>query len=229
VSEDSTFTQEDMDAAIAEAVASAEKGLKANRDKALKEAKAAKAKLNDLQSEFEGLTASVAELKQAAAAADAGVGAEQLQEMRTQIRADMDREYAPHIERVEALKGTLSEKEAQIRQLLLVDRVKADMVKAGAKAERADALFTLTQDRYDLDDTQRPFLKDSRETPLADWFKEELADEYPEFWNGSGSSGGGASKSAGGAGGDKIVIAADDEDAFIANVEAIAKGEAVIK
>ena len=99
------------------------------------------------------------------------------------------------------------------------------MSKSGVRAERVDALFRLTGDQFDLTEDGQPMLRDRMGTPVEKFITDDLSKAYPEFFTGTGSSGGGASKSAGGASGNPRTIAANDGKGFLANVEAIAKGD----
>lgn len=219
-----TLTQEELDAKIAEANA----GLAKKRDELLSEAKRAKEEAKATKEALEAMQQKMAELEQKAAAKDAGVSEEKLRELTERARADMERKYAPLKEQVEALSAQLGQKDGELRSLRLDSRVKDIMGKGGARSERVNDLFRLTADRYDLTDDGDVILKDKREVPLDKYVREELANEYPEFFSGSGSSGGGASRSAGGAGGAVRTIAAGDNDAFLANLDAIAAGTAKV-
>lgn len=222
-----TFTQEEVDALLQEKLADA----KAGNDKAFselwEEAKQAKAKARA----FDGLDpeaaknalAELTSLKQQKKAEKAGISSEQLAEIRNAVRADLEKDYAPRLAMADKLAG-------ENRTLKLDNVVKNMMGKAEARAERIDALYRLTSDRYDLTDDGKPMLKDRMGTPVEKYIAEDLRKEYPEFFQGTGSSGGGASKSNGGAGGVAGRIAAPVGgrfgDDFMRNLEAAAKGNA---
>lgn len=204
-----TYSEEEYAAIVKERDA-----LKAKRDEVLDEAK-------DAKKELKGLRAELTELQQAAKGQKAGVTAEDLKNLRAEVLADLEKQYAPTKEQA----ATLA---AENRRLKLDNVVKAAMAKGGARAERIDALFKLTQDQFDLTDDGQPMLKDRKGTPVEKFVSEDLKALYPEFYNGSGSRGGGASRSAAG-GGSTTTIAADDGKGLLANLEAIAKGEVLVQ
>ena len=59
---------------------------------------------------------------------------------------------------------------------------------------------------------------------VGKYVAEDLAKEYPEFYQGTGSSGGGASRSNAGGGGARQVVGTNNND-FMRNLNAIAKGD----
>ena len=187
--------------------------LKAKVSEVMDEAKDAKRTMRDMKTEF-------AELQQTVKAGAKGITADDLKKMREEVRADLDKEYAP-------TKETAAKLAQENRSLKLDSVVKAAMAKGGARADRIDALFKLTADEFDLTDDGAPMLKNHKGTPVEKFVTEKLKAEYPEFYTGTGSSGGGASRSSAGGGGGPI-IAADDGKGFLANVGAIAKGEATV-
>lgn len=219
---DETFTQEQVEEMVKERLAAA----KAEQDKAFKslweEAKEAKrraqafADLGD-PDEVKGRLARITEMEAEAKAAKAGITSEQLTKMRSEIRAELEKDYAKFKEQAEV-------NARKVRELQLDSVVKAQMAKNGVRADRIDPLFKLTRDEYDLTDDGVPMLRDRPGTEIGKYISGDLVKAYPEFFEGTGSSGGGASKSASGAGGGARNIAADDAAAFLANLEGIAKG-----
>lgn len=218
-----TYTQEELDALIAEKVGEVD-GLKANTKKALDEVKAARARL----AAYEGLDPEEAktwktkltELEQQTKAQQAGITAETLQKLRAETEAELTKKYGPVVDENSQLK-------TRIRGLLLDDRVKAQMAKAGVRAERIDALYRLASDRFDLTEDDQPMVKDSTKE-VTKYVAEELLKEYPEFFAGSGSSGGGASKSTGGASRVGPTRIANDPASLLANLDRLAKGEITV-
>lgn len=207
--ETKTYTQEEVDALLTEKIGEVD-GLKANTKKALDEVKAARAKLAAFEGldpeEAKSLKTKLAEMEQQAKATAAGITSEQLAKLRTEAAAEYEKKYGPVVQERDQLKS-------EIRSLKLDAVVKAQMAKAGARAERIDALFRLSSDRFDLTDDGKPMVRDA--TKEVDKFiAEDLLKEYPEFFQGSGSSGGGAAKSNGGAGGVVTRIAAPTNGVF---------------
>lgn len=201
-----TYTQEELDAAIAKATAP----LIAKRDELMDEVKETRRSMKELKGEF-------TEMQQAAKGQKAGITSEELKKLRDDVRADLEKEYAPH-------KTTAEKLAAENRTLKLDNVVKQAMLKGGARPDRVDALFKLKQDEFDLTDDGQPMLKNRKGTPVEKFVTEDLKAEFPELFVGTGSRGGGAAKSAAG-GGNTTTIAADDGKAFLSNLSGIVKGD----
>jgi hypothetical protein len=217
--ETKTFTQDEVDAAIAERVAAEVAGLKKNRDEALRELKALRADLGDVDpKEARDLKTRFAELEQKAKADSAGVTSEALKKLRAEARSEFEKEFGPRLEEL----GTLR---SENRSLKLDTVVKNLMAKAGVRAERIDPLFRLSGERFDLTEDGKPMVKDASKE-VDRFIIEDLSKEFPEFFNGSGSSGGGAAKSTAGSGG---VIASGDQAAFLSNLQGIASGKVQVR
>lgn len=218
-----TYTQEEVDALLTEKVGEVD-GLKANTKKALDEVKAARQKL----AAYEGLDpdeakqwkAKLTELEQKSKADAAGITAETLAKLRQETAAEFDKKFGPVVDENGKLK-------AEIRGLRLDDRVKSQMGKAGVRPERIDALYKLTQGAFDLTDDLQPMVKDSTKE-VSKFIGEDLLKEYPEFFQGSGSSGGGASKSTGGTSRVGPTRIANDPASLLANIDRLAKGEVTV-
>lgn len=214
-----TYTKEQLDAAIAES----EAGLKAKRDELLSELKTAQKQLKALDGidpeEVRTLRERMAELETERKAGEAKISAEQLKEIRGQVEAELEKRYGPLREENDHLK-------ADNRRLRLDDRVKSVMAKARARPERIDALYKLTGEAFDLTEDGEPMVADSPGASVEEFIADEVAKQYPEFFEGSGSSGGGASKSVGGAGGAKH-IAADDVEGW--DPAKVVSGEIVVE
>lgn len=220
-----TFTQEQVEAMIAERLASEVDGLKKSQAQLLREKKEAQARAALFEGmdpeEVKSLKAKFTELEQTAKAQAAGITSEALAKLRQEAAAEYEKKYGPVLSERDALK-------AENRSLKLDTKVKDLMAKSGARPERIEALFRLSSDRFDLTDDGNPMVKGATKE-VDKYIVEDLLKEYPEFFMGSGSSGGGAFKSSGGAGGGVRVIAAGDERAFIANVEDIAHGKVAVR
>ena len=172
--------------------------------------------------EYRSMAAKLQELEHQQKADKAGITSDQLQKLRQEIRGDLEKEYKQALDELEGLR-------TDNRSLRLDSVVKAEMAKAGVRSERIDALFRLNADKFDLTDDGVPILRERPGAEIGKYVADELRQEYPEFYNGSGSSGGGASKSSapGGAGYTRQ-IAASDKDTLSANLERIASGEAEV-
>ena len=127
---DKTYTADEVAAQIEEAT----KGLKANRDEALTEAKKAKATVQDL-------TTRLSDLEQKSKASEVGMTSEALAKLRLDVQADMERRYAA--DPAAGLKAFpwAASLAQENRSLKLDSVVKAEMAKAGARADRIDPLF----------------------------------------------------------------------------------------
>lgn len=220
-----TYTDEQVQAMVEEKLAAE----KADKDKAFatlwEEAKAAKAKAKEFEAKEREYQAKLTKLEQAKKAEKAGVTSEELERLRNEVRADLEKEYGEFRTRAERLAQ-------DNRALRLDDNVKGIMAKHGVRAERVDALYRLTGEHYDLTEDGKPMLKDRPGTPVEKFIQDELSKQYPEFFQGSGSNGGGASKSvAGGAGIVGRSIAAGDLSfkGFLENVEAIAERKVEVR
>ena len=229
--DDKTYTQEDLDAKLAERDAS-EAGLKANRDELLGELKTLKAasKAYDGIDPKEYKTLKVAAAEAASKKAEADGDWEALkQQLIEQHGKDTD-----------ALKVELGAAHGSIEKLLVDARAVAAIVEAKGSPKvllsHVKQFVKVVRDGeeyavqvVDGNGTQR--FKDGAGTPMTiEHLVQELRDD-PEFavnFEGSGSTGGGAAKSTGRAGGAKT-IAAGDSKAFMANLEDIAKGTVEVR
>lgn len=218
-----TYTQEEVDALVTEKLAA----LKGEQDEAFKnlwnEAKEAKARLKEVGDvdEVKALRQRYAELEQQKKADKAGITAAELERLRAEVRQDLEKEYAEVKSLAETLRG-------ENRELKLDNVVKNVMGKAGVRPERIDSLYKLVAHEFDLTDDGKPMLKNRMGTAVDKWVTEDLVKEYPEWFLGSGSSGGGASKSTSGASGTRVV-SRDDSNAFLSNIEGVAKGSVEVR
>lgn len=210
-----TFTQEQLDAAVTER----NKALEAKRDELLGEVRGLKDKLRSSEEGYTELQQRLAALEEERKAAEANVSSDKLEEIRQAAEANMEKKYGP-------VRKQLEEAQNTIRKLQLDNVVKAEMGKNGVRGERVDALFRLAGDRFDLTDDGKPMLRDNPTAPIDAYISDELAKEYPEFYEGTGSSGGGAPKSTVSGGGNQVQ--ASDNAAFLENLEDIAKGTKVV-
>jgi hypothetical protein len=213
-----TYTQSEVEALIAER----NKALEAKRDELLNEVKSVKDRLRGFDGvdpgEYRKLQARLTELEQQKKADKVGITSEQLEKMRQEIRQDLDKEYGP-------LQEKLAAASQEIRTLKLDNVVKGQMSKNGVRGERVEALYRLTADQWDLTEDGQPMVKTRPGSEVGKHISDVLANEYPEFFEGSKSSGGGASRTAAGGGGSPRQIAWGDTDAFMANLDGIAVGK----
>lgn len=120
-----------------------------------------------------------------------GVTDEQLAKLRAEIAA----EKAP-------LEEQIQKYQAELRSLKLDGRVKQMIAEAGFNPKKVDDLYKLIGDRFDLNESGTPILKDNPATELPKYLKMVADKEYPEFAlspqkggtqaQGSGSQGGNA-------------------------------------
>lgn len=207
-----TYTQEEVDAVLAEKLA----GVKAEDDPAFKklwkEAKDAKAQAREL-------AAKVTEMEHLTKAEKAGITSTELDRIRQEIRVDVEKSLAEQFADYPTLK-------AENRSLKLDNVVKAEMARNGVRPERIEALYRLSQDEFDLTEDGKPMVKSKLGTPVDKYITGDLLRMYPELFLGSGSSGGGATKSSGGAGGVRTISIADMTKGD--NLAKVARGELVV-
>src|SRR4051812_2308952 len=148
-------TEEELNAIIAERLAAETEGLKTSQAKLLTEKKAAQARAALFDGldpeEAKTLKTKFAELEAQSKATAAGITSEALAKLRAEALAESEKKYGPVASERDALK-------AEIRGLKLDSHVKTLMGKAGARPERIDALFKLSQDRFDLTDDGKPMV-----------------------------------------------------------------------
>lgn len=147
-------------------------GLKSALERQKEEARQAKARAKELE-----------ELQKAKAA---GITDEQLAKLRQEIAA----EKAPLEEKV-------TRYEQELRSLKLDSRIKSMLGEAGANPARLDALLKLTLERFDLNDSGTPIVKDQPTADLKKYIGEKIAAEYPELFLSKQKGGTGASGSGG--------------------------------
>ncbi len=218
---DKTYTQEQLDVELADSktkLVTSETKISEFRETNIDLMKRLK-KLDGIDpNEYRDMQTRLAELEQKSKADKAGITKEELDKLRADVRTDLRKEFEPVLTERDTLKG-------EVRTLRLDNVIKSEMGEAGVRAERLDALFRLTGERFELTEDGAPMLKNHPGTEISKYIGEELIQEYPEFFVSSGSSGGGASKSAGGAGGASKTIPSGDDDAFLANLDEIAEGK----
>lgn len=226
MADDKTYTQEEVDALVAENVA----GLKANREDALREAKAAKAALKNYEgvdpSEYKALkdAAAQAEQKKAAAEGDFNALKKQLVDQHGTEKAALEARITKYSAAVERRAV-----QAELVQAITAEKGNAKMLLPYAKqfvrVRETDDDF----EAYVADEKGNPMIGDAQGAPMSilQFVKTTLKTEFPVAFEGTGSSGGGASRSAGGAGGTRTV-APGDNSAFLANLEGIATGKVAV-
>jgi len=222
--EGTTFTQEELDAKVAEIT----RGLKENQQKAMDQVAELRGKLKG----FEGIDPETyktlvtaheeSQRKQAEEAGDFAAREKQLVEKHTKeldaLKAELAEERGATERYLIDASATSALAEAKGSPKVLLPHIKAHTRIFRENGERVVQV---------VDERGNQRITDGKGTPMTigDLIDELKADpDFARNFEGSGSSGGGASRSTGGAGG-RHVVAADDNDAFIANLEAIAKGE----
>lgn len=224
-----SFTQEQVDAMIAERLAAEVEGLKKNQQEALKEAKAAKAKL----AAFEGIDpAEYRTLKEAADDAERkrALAEGNLDAWKKQVTDAHQKEREADAKRLAKYESSLAKrlKQDELRKALVG---KADPTMMELLVEHGSKYVHIREtdedfEQFVADEKGNPLVGDGKGSPMTiDQFVDQnLKTKFPAAFLGTGSSGGGASRSNGGAGGVRTV-ARDDSRAFIANLEDIAKGK----
>lgn len=90
-------------------------------------------------------------------------------------RAEIEAEVAPVKQKLEAA-------EKELRTIKFDDRLKSLIAGSGTVGKRVDALHRLIGDRFDLNENGTLVLKDKPTTDIAKYLKEDVAKEYPEFF-----------------------------------------------
>lgn len=224
------YTQDEVDALVAERLAAETEGLKKSQRELLAEAKKAKDALKNYDGvdpeEFKALKAAAeeAERKKAAAEGDFKSLEKQLVEKHT---AELEKAQG----RAAKLQTALEQRLVQAQLTAVIAKHKGDpdlLLPHGTRLTRVRE----TDDGFEAfvaDEKGNPMIADGKGTPMTfdDLVTQVLMVKYPRAFDGTGSSGGGASKSSGGAGGSRV-IPLGDNDAFIANLDDIASGKAKV-
>ena len=233
---DKTFTQEELEAKIAEAVG----GLKKNRDEAFDELKTIRKALKGYDGidpeEYVALkeAANEAASKKAKAEGDWEAREKQLADLSTKT---MEALKASNVKETDGLRKEVKDALSSIERLLVDARAIRAITEAKGSAKvllphvkQFVKVVQKTDGEYDVevvDSTGTQRVTDGQGTPMTlEEFVAEMRED-PEFarnFEGSGSSGGGSTKSSGGVGG-KQTVAVGDNKAFMDNLEGIAKGE----
>lgn len=241
---DETFTKEQVDALIAERLASETEGLKKSQAQLLKEKKDAQSALKG----YEGVDAEEYKaLKQAAAEAEekriAATG--DMETWKKQIAdANAKREKTlldAHAREIDERDKRISKRDQAIENTL----IRAELTRAIA-AQKGDPDLLLPYARtfvrtretddgfeaYIADGSGNARMADGKGSPLSfdQFVQQDLMTKFPRAFDGTGSSGGGSSRSTGGAGGSATRIAAPENgvfgEDFLKNVAGIATGKA---
>lgn len=147
------------------------------------------------------------ELKRAAEAAEKGVTREALDK----INAEAEKKFKPVVDENAQLK-------AQLRKVMLTDRLEARLLKAGAKPDRVKKALKDLEGRVELTDDGEDFVvKDENGNVTSETLDAFLTTTYkkeaPFFYAGVNSSGSGAEESTGGSGSDYDPVKAGKEAA----------------
>lgn len=219
---DKTYTQAEVDELT--------KGLKANRDEALQEAKRAKAALQAYDGtdpeEYKRLKAESAEAERKKAAAEGD-----FKSLETKLVEKHTAELAGRDAKIAKLSRAVEQKlvQAELTKAIADKKGVPDLLLPYAqqfvKVRETDDGY----EAYVVDEKGQQAFADGRMTPMGfDSFVEQtLMTKFPRAFEGTGSSGGGASKSNAGGGGSRQIVGTNNAD-FLRNVEAIAKGDAKV-
>lgn len=222
-----TYTQDEVDAMLAERLATETAGLKQNRDDVLKEAKAAKAKLAAYEGvdpeEFKRLKGAADEAERKKAAAEGNFAS-----LEKQLIEKHGVEMSKADSRAAKLQKALEYRLVQAELQSAIGKHRGDADLLMPIASRSVRMRETEQgfEAYVADEQGNPRIADGKGTPMSfeDLVTQELLVKYPRAFDGTGSSGGGASKSTGSAGATRV-IPAGDNDAFIANLADVASGK----
>ena len=224
-----TFTQEQLDEAVKDALAQA----KAGNDEAFgnlwKEAKQAKAKLAAYDGvdaeEYKKLKAAAekAERERAEAEGDFKSIEAQLKERHAQELAAKDKVLAKYRSAVDK----------RVKQAELIKAIVAAGGDPALLLPHAEKFVDVRETDNDfeafiIDEQGQPLVADGQGTPmtLEMVIQEKLVPQFPRAFGGTGSSGGGASRSdAGGGGAGPRKVSASDPDAWFANLDGIVSGK----
>ena len=228
VADPKTYTQEEVDAIVAE-----KEALKNNRDEALTEAKKAKAALKNFDgvdpAEYKSLKAQADEAARKAALAEGN-----LEAWKKQVTDQHQKEREADAKRISKYESALGKRLRQDELLrALVGKAEPTMmellVEHGSKfihVKETDDGF----DRYVGDEKGNPLVADGQGTArtIDQFVDTRLKAKFPGAFLGTGSSGGGATKSTGGASGPTKSIASTNSRDFLANLESIATGKTTV-
>lgn len=223
------FTQEEVDAMVAEA----NKSLEANRNTILEEAKRAKEALASFEGvdpkEYKRLKDAAAEAERQKAEAEGD-----WTKLEEQIKSAHANELGAKDARIEKLVGSLRTHlvDAELTKAISAAKGDPDLLLPHA---RQYVQTRETEDGFEVfvaDEKGTPLVSDGQGTPMtmAELVETKLAEKYPRAFDGTGSSGGGASKSIPGGGGRFAgTIAADDKSSFMDNLEGVAHGKVQVR
>lgn len=138
------------------------------------------------------------DLARDAAAAAAGLNAEQTKELRKEIRADIEKEYAgkPLAELPPTWKARLEADSAigENRSLKLDEQVRklALSKEGGVRGEKIETWWKVNKDNFDLDKDGKPIVKAKPEVDILKFIQGDAKSADPELYVGTQASGGGS-------------------------------------
>lgn len=132
------------------------------------------------------------EAKRKAEAKEAGLGADDLKELREKIRADERRAVSEEMEALKAKVEEAQQVQEENRTLKLDQKVKSQMRDSGVRPNRIDRMFALYRDDFDLDDEGKPIVKEHPGKALKIFIEDDVKKEIPEWFTGTKADGGGA-------------------------------------
>lgn len=236
--ETKTYTQEELDQILADRIAEANKGLEKNRDAALAEAKAAKERLKAL----EGIDPEeYRTLKEQQEKAE-----RERQEAAGNFKALEQQLVEKHQKELDGVRSKLEDENKRLRASLEANLIDAEATRILAEhSDSPSLLLPHVRSQMKVVEEDGKFFarivdeagnvrigtgKGSDPMTTAELIEEMKQDKaYALAFRGTGSSGGGASRSTASGGGRQQVVTSGDNDAFVTNLEGIAKGDVEVR
>lgn len=136
-------------------------------------------------------------------AEESGVTEEKLEELRTQIRSDVEatignmtpEQLSGTFPQFKTVIGERDEARGDVRGLRLDSQVKTIFGANGVRADKVDALFQLETAQFDLTDDGKPKLTEHPGKTIDVFVSDDLKKKYPEWFEGTKASGSGGSGS----------------------------------
>lgn len=172
----------DKAAAALQTALEKERKLRADAEKAAKDAQTAAKAAEQALKEAERLAAGKA----------AGKTEDELKALTEKIRNDLRSEVADEVAALQGLADQVKPLQEKLQLVLLDSKVKARMLKKGVVPERVDKLFSLEREKFGLTEDEKPMVAAHPGKSLDVFIEDDLKKEYPEWFVGTQASGGGA-------------------------------------